>query len=92
MQDCQTFGTKRLFDLLLSALGLLISSPLWALIAISIKSEDGGPVFYRQERVGKGGKAFEIWKFRSMRLNSDGQLANCQAAFNDKRMPRYRGE
>ena len=46
---------KRGFDLLLSGLGLLVSAPLWALIALSIKVDDGGPVFYAQERVGKGG-------------------------------------
>jgi lipopolysaccharide/colanic/teichoic acid biosynthesis glycosyltransferase len=86
MRDCRAFGTKRLFDLLLSSLGLLISAPLWAVIAISIVLEDGGPVFYRQERVGRGGRSFLIWKFRSMRLSSGRQSANCQAACGDKRI------
>ena len=55
---------KRLFDISLSGLGLLVSSPLWALIAIAIKLEDGGPIFYRQPRVGKACHDFESIKFR----------------------------
>ncbi len=57
---------KRAFDVALAAAGLLLSAPLWALIAAAIKVEDGGPVFYGQERVGKGGELFRSWKFRSM--------------------------
>ena len=62
---------KRIFDISLSGLGLIISSPLWATIAIAIKIEDGGPVFYGQPRVGKGGKDFQSVKFRSMVPDSD---------------------
>ncbi|MBU1474582.1 MAG: sugar transferase, partial [Acidobacteria bacterium] len=57
---------KRPFDMLLSFIGLLLSSPLWLLFSILIKIEDGCPIFYRQERVGKNGKNFKAYKFRSM--------------------------
>jgi lipopolysaccharide/colanic/teichoic acid biosynthesis glycosyltransferase len=64
----------------------MLSAPLWALIAIGIKLEDGGSVFYEQERVGKGGVRFKLRKFRSMTINSDRQSAMLQAACNDKRV------
>lgn len=62
---------KRLLDIILSAVGLIILSPLMAVIAYKIKKEDGGPVFYKQIRVGKGGYHFEMYKFRSMVVNAD---------------------
>ncbi|MDX2033865.1 MAG: sugar transferase [Blastocatellia bacterium] len=58
---------KRSIDLLVSALLLLLSAPLWILIAIAIKWESRGPILYRQERVGMDGHIFQIYKFRSMR-------------------------
>ena len=57
---------KRAFDVALSGAGLLLSSPLWLLVAAAIKLEDGGPVLFTQERVGKGGSTFRALKFRSM--------------------------
>lgn len=57
---------KRLLDIAISAVGLLISSPLFLLIAISIKCTDRGPVFYKQKRLTQGGKEFKIYKFRTM--------------------------
>ena len=62
---------KRLFDIIASGLGLLILSPLFFILAILIKLDSKGPVFYRQVRVGKGNKDFRIFKFRSMRVGSD---------------------
>lgn len=62
---------KRLFDITASGLGLLILSPLFLVIAIWIKCDSKGPVFYRQVRVGKDNEDFRIFKFRSMRLGSD---------------------
>lgn len=62
---------KRAFDILASGLGLLILSPLFAILAIWIKLDSKGPVFYRQVRVGKGNKDFRLFKFRSMRPDSD---------------------
>jgi lipopolysaccharide/colanic/teichoic acid biosynthesis glycosyltransferase len=57
---------KRAFDVLLSGTGLIISAPLWVVIATAIKLEDGGPVLFAQDRVGLGGSAFRALKFRSM--------------------------
>lgn len=57
---------KRLFDLVASVLGLLVLAPLFALIALWVKLDSPGPVFYRQQRVGRGGVLFNIFKFRTM--------------------------
>jgi lipopolysaccharide/colanic/teichoic acid biosynthesis glycosyltransferase len=57
---------KRLFDIVLSIIGLIILSPVLLLVSLLIKLEDGGPVFYRGIRVGKDGKPFRIFKFRTM--------------------------
>lgn len=62
---------KRFFDIISSGLGLIILSPLFAVIAIWIKFDSKGPVFYRQTRVGRGNKDFQLYKFRSMRPHSD---------------------
>ena len=62
---------KRVFDILASGLGLLCLSPLFLLLAIWIKLDSKGPVFYRQTRVGKNNRDFRIFKFRSMRPDSD---------------------
>lgn len=59
------FG-KRVLDILISGVMLCIFSPFMLIVALSIKLEDGGPVFYKQKRVTKGGKTFDILKFRSM--------------------------
>ncbi|MDE5881784.1 MAG: sugar transferase [Muribaculaceae bacterium] len=62
---------KRLFDIVASGLGLVVLSPLFAILAVWIKSDSKGPVFYRQTRVGKDNKDFRLFKFRSMRPDSD---------------------
>lgn len=62
---------KRLFDFVASGLGLLAVSPILILVAIWIKLDSKGPVFYRQVRVGRYNKDFKIYKFRSMRVGSD---------------------
>ena len=62
---------KRLFDITASGLGLLVLSPLFLIIAVWIKLDSPGPVFYRQVRVGRGNKDFRLFKFRSMRVGSD---------------------
>lgn len=64
---------KRLFDIFASGLGLLFLSPLFLILAIWIKLDSKGPVFYRQVRVGRGNKDFRIFKFRSMRVGADKQ-------------------
>jgi lipopolysaccharide/colanic/teichoic acid biosynthesis glycosyltransferase len=57
---------KRLFDLVISLLVILIAAPLWVAVAIAIQLDSPGPVFYRGHRVGRGGKLFAIYKFRTM--------------------------
>ncbi len=64
---------KRLFDLFWSALGLALLSPLLLLVALAVKAEDGGPVFFRQVRIGRGGRPFGIWKFRTMVVDAERQ-------------------
>lgn len=62
---------KRFFDIVASGIGLLVLSPLFVLMALWIKCDSKGPVFYRQTRVGRHGKDFRLFKFRSMRVGSD---------------------
>ena len=62
---------KRIFDVIASGLGLIVLSPLFLILAIWIKLDSKGPVFYRQVRVGKNNKDFRIYKFRSMRVGAD---------------------
>lgn len=62
---------KRSFDVIASGLGLMVLSPLFACVAIWIKLDSRGPVFYRQVRVGRGNRDFRLYKFRSMRPDSD---------------------
>ena len=62
---------KRLFDIVASAIGLILLSPLFLYLIIKIKHEDGGPAFYSQKRIGKNEKPFKMWKFRSMVVNAD---------------------
>ena len=62
---------KRLFDFLASSLGLLILSPLFLILAVWIPLDSPGPVLYRQTRVGRGGRDFRIFKFRTMQAGAD---------------------
>jgi rhamnosyl/mannosyltransferase len=84
----RTPRAKRAFDVALSALGLLASAPLWGVIALAITLDDRGPVFYGQVRVGRGGRPFRSWKFRSMTVGADGRTALRQAAAGDARITR----
>ena len=67
---------KRLFDMVASGCGLLALSPLFLVVAIWIKLDSMGPVFYRQVRVGYKNKDFKIFKFRSMRIGSELLILN----------------
>lgn len=62
---------KRLFDIVFSVIGIIFALPIILILSFLIKKEDGGPVFYRGKRVGKNGKVFRMFKFRSMVLNAD---------------------
>ena len=65
---------KRTFDLFFSALAVIVLFPLWLLIAVLIKLDSKGPVFYTQERVGMDGRLFLLYKFRTMKAGADSQL------------------
>jgi sugar transferase (PEP-CTERM system associated) len=80
-------GIKKVIDLLVSLLGLLVFLPLCVIIALAIKLDSRGPVFYRQERVGQDGRLFSLIKFRSMTVDAekDGPV---WAVVNDQRVTR----
>ena len=65
---------KRLFDIISSSIGLLCLAPVFVVMAVWIKLDSRGPVFYRQTRVGRHGRDFTMFKFRSMRVGSDNGL------------------
>jgi exopolysaccharide biosynthesis polyprenyl glycosylphosphotransferase len=78
---------KRVFDVLIAVLGLAASLPVYLLIAVAVKLEDGGPVFYSQDRVGKDGAIFKLYKFRTMRPDAENGRS-VWAAPNDPRVTR----
>jgi lipopolysaccharide/colanic/teichoic acid biosynthesis glycosyltransferase len=75
-------------DVGLSGAGLVFSALVWAAIAAAIKLEDGGPVFYGQDRVGEGGRVFRVLKFRSMIVDAEARVGALQAAHGDPRITR----
>jgi len=77
---------KRTFDVALSTVGLLLSAPLWLCIAAAIKIQDGGPVFFGQDRVGRYGRTFKAYKFRSMVPDAERLTGAVQASANDPRV------
>jgi len=77
---------KRYSDLILSIFGLTITLPILALAAILIKLNSKGPVLYKQDRVGKGGKVFEIYKLRTMRIDAENGTGAVWAKKNDPRI------
>jgi lipopolysaccharide/colanic/teichoic acid biosynthesis glycosyltransferase len=79
---------KRTFDFTLAGVGLIVSAPIWALLAAVIKLEDGGPVFFRQARVGLEGRTFDALKFRSMVPDAEARTGPVQATENDPRVTR----
>jgi len=79
---------KRLFDVLVSGAGLLVLAPVAAAIAAAIKIEDGGSIFFVQERVGKDCRVFPAFKFRSMIVDAEKHTGAIQAVENDPRVTR----
>lgn len=67
-------GTKRVSDIAIASLTLALLSPFWLVIALLIKFDSKGPVFYTQERVGMDGRIFLVYKFRTMRVNADSEI------------------
>jgi lipopolysaccharide/colanic/teichoic acid biosynthesis glycosyltransferase len=73
---------------MLAGAGLLASLPIWAGIALAVKLEDGGAVFYSQARVGQGGRIFRVFKFRSMIPDAEARVGAVQASDRDPRITR----
>lgn len=76
---------KRIFDVLVAVVGLTLLFPVFLLLAIAIKIQSDGPVFYRGERIGKDGKPFRIFKFRSMIANAE-TIGASTTGLNDSRL------
>ena len=79
---------KRVFDAALAATGLAMSLPVWILAALAIKLEDGGSIFYSQDRVGRDGRVFRALKFRSMHEDAERATGPLQARAGDGRVTR----
>ena len=79
---------NRALDIVTAALGLAVTSPLLAVSAIAIKLEDGGPVLFRQTRVGRDGKDFELLKLRTMVVDAERKGAGYAIAAGDSRITR----
>ena len=79
---------KRALDVALSGFGVVLSAPLWALIAAAIKIDTRGPVFYGQPRVGEGGRIFRVLKFRSMIVDAEKDTGPLPAGEDDQRVTR----
>ena len=77
---------KRIFDVSISAVVLLAFFPIGLLIALFIFLSDSGPIFYRQERIGQGGKKFRLWKFRTMRVHQSGEQGHITYGTRDPRI------
>ena len=80
-------AAKRALDVLFSAIAIVLTSPVWLVAAVAIKLEDRGPVFYKQKRWGLDGAAFELSKFRTMRVGAD-RDGTKPATENDPRVTR----
>lgn len=79
---------KRLFDITVATLGFIFFLPFGILFALAVKLEDRGPIFYIQERWGKGGRKFKAYKFRSMTPDSEGRVGFAPAGERDPRVTR----
>jgi exopolysaccharide biosynthesis polyprenyl glycosylphosphotransferase len=93
-------GTKRISDIAIASLTLALLSPFWFLIALLIKFDSKGPVFYEQERVGMDGRIFLVYKFRTMRMDADSEIhreyqrkfiaGHAEANVGDAKRPAYK--
>ncbi len=72
-------AVKRAFDLILTVIALICIAPLWLIIALAIRLDSPGPVFFRQPRAGRYGKPFTVFKFRSMYVNAEAELEKLRA-------------
>lgn len=78
---------KRMFDIAFAATALVVSSPMWLIAAVLVKLQDGGPIFFRQDRSGLRGRPFDVLKFRSMTVDAERDGAK-QAVAGDTRVTR----
>jgi exopolysaccharide biosynthesis polyprenyl glycosylphosphotransferase len=93
-------GTKRISDIIIASLTLALLSPFWLLIALLIKFDSKGPIFYAQERVGMDGRIFVVYKFRTMRVDADSEIhreyqrkfiaGHAEANVGDAKKPAYK--
>ena len=93
-------GTKRVSDIIIASLTLLLLSPFWLFIALLIRFDSKGPVFYAQERVGMDGRIFVVYKFRTMRVDADSDIhreyqrkfiaGHAEANVGDAKRPAYK--
>ncbi len=81
-------NTKRVTDMLIAAACLIVFSPLFLFCYIAVRREDGGPALFRQERIGRFGRPFNIYKFRSMTLDSEAAGPQLYRKGGDKRLTR----
>jgi len=79
---------KRVLDVIVCSILLLVALPVQAVAALAIKLDDGGPIFFRQERVGKGGRTFRIWKLRTMLVDAAKKELGKTVSHNDARITR----
>jgi len=79
---------KRSFDIFVTLILLTLTAPLWIVLAILIKMDDGGPVLYKQERMGRDMKVFDVLKFRTMRVNAEKESGPVWAKADDQRRTR----
>jgi sugar transferase (PEP-CTERM system associated) len=79
-------ASKRLFDILFGAIGILITAPVQLLVALAIRIASDGPILYSQERVGKDGRPFTIYKFRTMRVNAEALTGPVWSTVGDPRV------
>ncbi len=84
MTECQK-SIKRTLDIVASVFALVLLSPLFAIVALLIKKDSKGPIFYKQERIGKSGKPFNIYKFRTMVCNAESTTPQLSSE-NDRRI------
>lgn len=80
----RNYGLKRALDVTVSGLALLALAPLFPIVAIAIKLDSEGPVFFSQHRVGRGGRLFRMWKFRSMVSDAEARKRELQAENESK--------
>lgn len=77
----------RIFDVIIAGVGVLLLLPILGIVALAIKLHDGGAIFYRARRIGKDGKVFRLYKFRTMVMNADRQGAAITAQSDTRITP-----